>query len=747
MAKKQSIAVGRRGFLKTVLVTAGGVSVGASLPGCDDEACPVSENASDVFPQSVASGDPRTDSIVLWTRLAAPGEVSLEVYEDEACAGPRLSLSADTFTASADHDNCVRVKVDGLSAGRTYSYQFVSGDTRSRVGRFRTAAAPGSADEVKFAVLSCQDYTGRYYNTLLRLLDEDQDDIAFVVHLGDYVYETTGDPQFMMTGSDRSITFSDEAGAIDRGDGDFAAASVSNYRELYKTYRTDPVLQQVHEKFPFVVTWDDHEFSDDSWADHGTYTDGVEVEQSAQRKQNAEQVWLEYQPVALEGEGAGQLTPQTSQLFPNTRIYRDFRFGDTVHLALTDYRSFRPDHPVPEDAFPGQVVVDQAGVIATLTALEAAGQFTLPEGVPDITTFVTSGAGGLVGPYYDFTDEDALTAMRAAALTQIATAGYVADGVDATRAAALAAEGVSGNVDGEIFNAFIATAAETTPELADLAIDLETETPAGFGIAWARTGKTGLTGQLGARYLVVKFTYDLIQAYRTFVQSDTAHDDVFGATQEAWLRDRVEENADVTWNVIGNSVSNTSLILDLEAFGDALPAGLPATQYYLNCDQWDGFTVRRSQLFSSLYTPNNAVLIAGDIHASYATDYPGDAEGNHAVEFTGSSVSSGTFVELLRSTAEASPSLTGSPIVDQVINSVDGLLQAGFDRLRFARSNENGVLVITARSTEMLADYFTLPGDVVTESYYDRRAELTFNTQQMRVPKEDGRNGAMEFVG
>ena len=221
----------RRRFLQTVVVTAGAASLGRSLVACDDGG---GGDPSLAFPQSIASGDPRADSIVLWTRVQAEGDatVRLEVATDEGFASP-VALSEDMLSAPADHDHCVRVKVAGLAAGTTYHYRFTHEGTRSRTGRFRTAPEAGADVPVRFALVSCQDYVGRYYNSLLKLLEPEQDDLAFVVHLGDYVYETTGDPSFMMASADRAVSFEDTAGAIaleEDGETFYAARSLLRRR-------------------------------------------------------------------------------------------------------------------------------------------------------------------------------------------------------------------------------------------------------------------------------------------------------------------------------------------------------------------------------------------------------------------------------------------------------------------------------------------------------------------------------------
>ena len=197
--------------------------------------------ADDSFPQSVASGDPTADSVVLWTRVAMPDgdlpeTVNLVVATDHGMANVVVSRSIEV---DPEYDGAVKVKVDGLMPYHDYYYQFGFGDAMSTVGRTRTAPTPEMDVPVRFAVVYCQDYIGRYYNTYMKLLLDHDEDIDFVVHLGDYVYETTGDPSFQDPTSDRRIEFEDTAGAIQLGteeNPNYAAASLSNYRDLYRPH-------------------------------------------------------------------------------------------------------------------------------------------------------------------------------------------------------------------------------------------------------------------------------------------------------------------------------------------------------------------------------------------------------------------------------------------------------------------------------------------------------------------------------
>ena len=62
--------VSRRRFLETVVISAGAATLGPGLLA----SCGSGRTAAEVFPLSVASGDPRQTSVVLWTR-AVPADL------------------------------------------------------------------------------------------------------------------------------------------------------------------------------------------------------------------------------------------------------------------------------------------------------------------------------------------------------------------------------------------------------------------------------------------------------------------------------------------------------------------------------------------------------------------------------------------------------------------------------------------------------------------------------------------------
>jgi alkaline phosphatase D len=304
--------------------------------------------ADDVFPQSVASGEPRPTSVIIWTRVEpeTPGEdveVSYVVALDEAMT---MKVAEATFTAKADLDHTVKLKVTGLLAGTHHYYQFKARGVASRVGRTKTAPVEGADVPLRFAFASCQDFVGRYYHSWKALLDETSQagkDLDLIVYLGDYIYETDGDPMFQTADSPRRITL-----PVGKPLGDYkSAVELADYRALYKQYRRDKTLQAVHERFPFVVIWDDHEFADDSAQDRVADLDNAKGstpgtdEREPNRRLNATRAWVEFQPIDVPPQAAGEA-------FGAFKMYRRLTFGKHVEFFMTDQRLFRSGPVVPE---------------------------------------------------------------------------------------------------------------------------------------------------------------------------------------------------------------------------------------------------------------------------------------------------------------------------------------------------------------------------------------------------------------
>jgi alkaline phosphatase D len=298
--------------------------------------------SAQVFPQGIASGDPSPDAVVLWARVApeAPDSEHAVRFEVASDAAFRDVVASGELKARAARDHTVQVKVSGLKPFTAYHYRFFARGAGSGPGRTKTAPRPDQDVAVRFAIASGQDYPGRYYHAY-RLLAQD-DPVDFVLHLGDYIYETTEVPPLQVGSPGRTIKLPDGLALDPQNPKSKAAKTLADYRALYKQYRSDPDLQRLHRSYPFITVWDDHEFANDCWQDHSVhFNDKQGDEKSTSRREDATRAWFEYIPT--------DLTYRPEAGFPDDiTVYRAVRYGRHVELLLTDQRYYRSDHVIPE---------------------------------------------------------------------------------------------------------------------------------------------------------------------------------------------------------------------------------------------------------------------------------------------------------------------------------------------------------------------------------------------------------------
>jgi alkaline phosphatase D len=245
----------RRTFLRRAGFAGGAAISAVGLAGCSDDggsADRVSRtpgSSAEVFRHGVASGDPLTDRIMLWTRATPRGEQTVSVNW-MLSASPDMTdiLRSGTTTTDAARDYTVKVDATGLEAGTPYYYQFDTLGELSPVGRTRTLPAAG-VEHLRIAVLSCSNYPFGFFNVYGRVAE--RADLDLVLHLGDYLYEYPG----------RGV--SEEENPDEYGDGrplgrapepPYEIVSLDDYRTRHACYKTDPDLQEVHRQHPMI--WD-----------------------------------------------------------------------------------------------------------------------------------------------------------------------------------------------------------------------------------------------------------------------------------------------------------------------------------------------------------------------------------------------------------------------------------------------------------------------------------------------------------
>lgn len=286
------------------------------------------------FPFGVASGDPRPDRVLLWTKFV-PNELGDTVRLQWEIATDTLLMnvvaqgvvatdSSSAFTAMAEPSE--------LAPGTTYFYRFRSVDREAESPIGRTRTAPEDPSSLRFAVVSCAEYNDRFYNGYALIAQ--RNDLDAVIHLGDYIYEGRGSGE----GERKHIP-------------ERTIVSLRDYRSRYAQYRLDQDLAELHRLHPVIAIWDDHEFANDS------YREGARQHRKDQgdwetRKAIAKKVWFEWLP---------------TMTYREETIVRSFNYGELADLFMIDGRLQR-DEPIDDYAAPELFAGDRTKLGADQTA-------------------------------------------------------------------------------------------------------------------------------------------------------------------------------------------------------------------------------------------------------------------------------------------------------------------------------------------------------------------------------------------
>ncbi len=265
------------------------------------------------FTHSVASGDPGTTDVLLWTRYVGTGDAPV-MLRAEVAEEPGFGRIVARGEGAADpvHDWCVRSRITRLTPGRWYFYRFTGPDgSVSQVGRTRTLPQ-GRTERFNIAVFSCSNKPFGYFNAYAHAAK--RADIDLVVHLGDYFYEYR--PGIYPSAAEGV------AARVPSPNNELVA--LADYRTRYADYRLDPDLQALHRNFPMISIWDDHEFANDAWKD-GAENHHPDEGKWEDRKAHAKQAYREWLPV-------------------NEMPYRRYDAGDLVTMLTLDTRIEGRDH-------------------------------------------------------------------------------------------------------------------------------------------------------------------------------------------------------------------------------------------------------------------------------------------------------------------------------------------------------------------------------------------------------------------
>jgi alkaline phosphatase D len=305
--KAPTIGTSRRGFFKVSGSAAAALAATPMLSLAGQE-----KPRANVFQHGVASGDPLSDRVILWTRVT-PAEQARSKERVElryaVATDPRMKrvvLRGRTVTSAA-RDFTVNVDAIGLRPNTTYYYRFAAEDSKSPVGRTKTLPV-GRTERLRMAVVSCSNHAYGYFNAYGRIAQ--RADLDLVMHLGDYLYEY-GAGQY---------------GSVRTPEPPTEMISLADYRARHAQYKRDVDSQAMHRQHPLVAIWDDHETANNSWKDgaenHQPATEGL----WAARVAAALQAYYEWMPVR-------QVDPANLR-----RNNRSYAYGDLADLIMLEER-------------------------------------------------------------------------------------------------------------------------------------------------------------------------------------------------------------------------------------------------------------------------------------------------------------------------------------------------------------------------------------------------------------------------
>ncbi|MGK7930133.1 MAG: alkaline phosphatase [Microcystaceae cyanobacterium] len=313
----------RRNFLITTLLTTG-LMIAKQR---ETQSASIPEFSESPFTLGVASGDPKSDRLIIWTRLAYQPLQNKQIpniaipIQWQVAADPQMRqiVKQGTVLAVPELGHSVHVDVTELEANQFYWYQFQVGDHKTAIARTKTTPKDDSdLSEVRFAFASCQDWQNGYYVAHKHLAQEELD---FVIFLGDYIYE---------------------GGALNKAVRKHQGPdciTLEDYRNRYAQYKSDPNLQAVHHRFPWIMTWDDHEV-DNNYANL-TPEDDQTLEDFRARRNAAYQAYYEHMPIRLSFSPEEEMT-----------LYRSFNLGNLGKFIVLDTRQYRSDQPCGDGAKP-----------------------------------------------------------------------------------------------------------------------------------------------------------------------------------------------------------------------------------------------------------------------------------------------------------------------------------------------------------------------------------------------------------
>lgn len=336
----------RRDFLRKTLWATGAIIIAPNFISCSsDDDSPSGVNPGGFtnknFNEGVASFDPTSSSVTIWTRYNRyNAEVIWEVATD---ANFSTILRTGTVATDPARDYTIAIELTELEAGQTLYYRFICAKDEAVSVTGETITLPVDPSQVKLAVCSCSNFQAGYFNVYEAMANSDAD---IIVHLGDYVYEYAAG-EYGSTPENASLNRAHKPAN--------EMISLDDYRTRYRQYRGDAQFKLAHQKKPFICVWDDHEIANDAYLNGAENHDEATEGSWDARKQHALQAYSEFIPFSRMDQNN------------NSLIYRTIQIGSLVNLIMLDTRVIaRSEQLVITDYF-GQSGFDAAAFMADLT--------------------------------------------------------------------------------------------------------------------------------------------------------------------------------------------------------------------------------------------------------------------------------------------------------------------------------------------------------------------------------------------
>lgn len=306
--------INRRDFLRLSSIGFGSAVVLNTLGGCAGFQANRNFETTAKFTHGVASGDPLSTKVIVWTRavpeVGSVATVTVQLALDEAFTKPVYEQSL--LSTNAERDFTLKFDVINLEPNTTYYYRFLSKENISPIGKTRTLPV-GNIDEVKLLTVSCSYYSAGYFNVYKEAAKVKNVNAA--IHLGDYIYEYGP-----------GIYADEDAVAMNRVmQPAKEILTLKDYRQRYAQTRSDVNCQAFHAAHPLIAIWDDHEVCNDTWS-NGAENHSKGEGNFSKRRLAALQAYAEWMPIR---------PPVDEDI---TSIQRSFEFGNLVNLSLVDTR-------------------------------------------------------------------------------------------------------------------------------------------------------------------------------------------------------------------------------------------------------------------------------------------------------------------------------------------------------------------------------------------------------------------------